>query len=132
MDSSFSLVATALDVANGFHIDSPASIAGAYPFNVALFGGRLSQHPITRCVRYAEPRDACARLSNDMSGMVAIVDRGSSATGPGACGYPDVYCERRRYLFASTRVLCHAMPTPSPSHHGHGELLVTLAQLQTR
>lgn len=97
--SHFSLTASAVDISDGFRIDAPANIAGEYSFTVPTFGPRLPRQPISACVAYAQPHDACAPLvntpANPVAGCFAIIDRGSatspSTTGTPECGYPDVY-----------------------------------------
>ena len=90
--SSFTLTASAHDVADGFRVEEPASLVGSYPFTTAVFGPRLPVDGISACLRYADPHDACQPLLNaaDVSGSIALLDRGSTIpnNGVGSCQYP--------------------------------------------
>ena len=90
--SSFTLTASAHDVADGFRVEEPASLVGSYPFLTAVFGPRLPVDGISACLRYADPHDACQPLANaaDVAGSIALLDRGSTIpnNGVGSCQYP--------------------------------------------
>lgn len=76
---------------DGFTIEAPASIAGPKEFTTATFGPRLPQRPLSACVVYAEPHDACTPLTNAVAvtGCYVLLDRG--AASPGSCDYPNIY-----------------------------------------
>mmetsp|Transcript_52219 Transcript_52219/g.113765 ORF Transcript_52219/g.113765 Transcript_52219/m.113765 type:complete len:2005 (+) Transcript_52219:510-6524(+) len=89
-DAQFSLLVSAYPVSAGFHVDLPTAIAGEYEFTTATFGPTLPQLPLSQYVSYAQPHHACAPLENvnDLSGMIALVDR-SPATDE--CPMPERY-----------------------------------------
>ena len=95
-DAAFSITATAHDVADGFRVEAPPSIAGAYPFTISGFGPRLPADGLRACAAYASPHDACQPLVDpphgSYRGKIVLLDRGSTipGNGVGSCQYPDL------------------------------------------
>ncbi len=58
-------------------VNTPSSIAGAYAVGAASFGPALASPGVTGDVVYATPADGCSAITNNVSGMVALVDRGT-------------------------------------------------------
>ena len=97
-DASYSLMASAFDVTDGFRIDAPSDVAGSRAFALAIFGPSLPHRALTRCLAYATPHDACSPVGANVAGKIALVDRGSTVlSGPGRCDYPDVYFANKVY-----------------------------------
>jgi len=92
-NSAFSLLADTVPVGAGFHVESPANLAGDYTFTASTFGAPLPLRPMTRAVVAAQPAAACPPagasaswgLTNAASlvGAIALVDRGSNCPYPG-------------------------------------------------
>ena len=73
-----------LDVRQDFRIESPAGIAGAYPYGTAGFGPTISPANFTGSVVLATDgdgaaNDGCTALTNfaDVAGNIALIDRGT-------------------------------------------------------
>ncbi|MEL6865004.1 MAG: PA domain-containing protein [Bacteroidota bacterium] len=75
-----------------FEVTSPANIAGQYDFGIANFGEPLPgflnpDDEVTGTLMLvsvdtaASPTQACAEINNDLTGMVALIDRGGCEFG---------------------------------------------------
>lgn len=58
-------------------INSPETIAGGYLSGTAQFGTQLTPNSITGELILADPLLACEDVTNDLSGKIAIIERGS-------------------------------------------------------
>jgi hypothetical protein len=58
-------------------VNAPALVAGNYAVGTASFGPALSSPGVTGNVVYATPANACAAITNNVAGKVALVDRGT-------------------------------------------------------
>ncbi|MGI9592117.1 MAG: M36 family metallopeptidase, partial [Myxococcota bacterium] len=61
---------------SGVVISAPSSIAQQIRAGEALFGGTLTVSGITGTVVLADPADACTPLGPEVSGTIALIDRG--------------------------------------------------------
>ena len=59
----------------------PASATGPYVTGDASFGGEIDETPLTGQVVYSAPADACAAVSEDVDGKVALITRGTCEFG---------------------------------------------------
>ena len=69
-----------------FEVVSPAEVAGAYPALQASFGGDITSTPLQAEVALANDgigrtSDACETINNDLSGKIAMIDRGNCEFG---------------------------------------------------
>ncbi|HSE41702.1 MAG TPA: S8 family serine peptidase, partial [Acidobacteriota bacterium] len=70
-------VANIVDSFNAVQVNTPAGIAGLYAASPAAFGGALSDPGITQDLIYATPTNGCTAIGPEVSGKVALVDRGT-------------------------------------------------------
>ena len=73
-------VASSVDdgiICETLQVNSPPGIAGAYAAKQAEFGPALSETGITSDLAEARPSLACDALTNDLTGKIALIDRGT-------------------------------------------------------
>lgn len=68
------------------HVDAPSEIAGSYETGIASFGPQITSTPVTGPVEVVEdntnkPSQGCQNLKNDLTGKIALIDRGTCEFG---------------------------------------------------
>ncbi|MFK7809387.1 MAG: PA domain-containing protein [Saprospiraceae bacterium] len=64
-----------------FIVESPEDIAGAYLIDDADFGAALTDTVWCGQLIYADPNDACMDITQDLTGQIALIDRGTCEFG---------------------------------------------------
>jgi len=122
-ESTFALVGDARPVGAGFHVDQPQPLAGDYAFALSTFGAPLPVEPLSARIVRANPPTACPPegASDDwvptnaaeLSGNIALIDRG------GSCPYPGRYFANKvmqaQRAGATAVVMAESDPAADPS-----------------